>query len=105
MKMGEHSDEFRGRLSKDQRWKDKIWVIVDRLTKSTHFFSREEKRQYGFSVTLICEGNCEDLWGTDLDSVRQRYHICIIVLEGYASIFGYTTEHEYRILFSDRWTD
>ena len=39
MEMGENYYGLRGWVTKDSEGADSIWVIVDRLTKSTHFLA------------------------------------------------------------------
>ena len=80
-----------------------MWVIVDRLTKSTHFlavrmtFTLEEFRR-------IYSRDCSATWSTSVHSIGHKSQVYDTLLEELPKGHGDTVDDEHRFSSTDRWS-
>ena len=92
--------DFVEELPKTQNENDAIWVIVDRLSKVTHFLAIKKS----FSVerlAMILYRNCQIAWSTTVYCFRSRLQFYIPILEESASDLRYTVKIQYCISSSN----
>ena len=72
---------------------DTIWVVVDRLTKSSHFILVRVK----YTIEKLAEQyNCATTWGL-------RFIIYFPFLKSITTWLGYSTIYKYNISPSNSW--
>ena len=54
------------------RGHDAVWVIMDRLTKSAHFFGFEDDLQFGGIIHVLPMGDCPVTWSASLYNIKPR---------------------------------
>ena len=104
MKMGTHLNGLCDWLPRTVRKNDTIWVIVDWLTKSTHFLAirvnlplRQLAEQYVSEIGR--------LHGIPVSIVSDRDAVYLKVLEDSAGGFWHSTQLQYSIPPSIGWPD
>ena len=96
--------DFVTHLPRMPRRHDAVWVIVDRLMKSTHFLAV----RMTFTLEEFCRLYIRDivrLHGVPVSIVSDRdptFTVCFwkIFPKGH----GHTTDHEYNLTSTDRWS-
>ena len=83
---------------------DSIRVVVDRLTKSTHFIPVRVKYIAEKLAEQIYQLDCAITWSSCFYHIRSRFTIYFSPLEGITTWFGYSVRYEYGISPSDRWS-
>ena len=82
---------------------DSIWVIADRLTKSSHFISVRVK----YTTEKLAElyiSQIVRLHGVPISIISDRGSLFTSLLEGITTWSGYSVRYEYDISPSDRWS-
>ena len=85
---------------------DAVWVIVDRLTKSTHFLavrSSADDLYTGGILQVIHKIDCLVTWSTSVHSIGQGSHIHRTFLEEFLEGHGDTVDNEHYVSSIDRW--
>ena len=96
--------DFVTHLPRTQQKHDAVWVIVDRLTKSAHFLAVRItfalERFYRLYIREIVR-----LHGVPVSIVSDRDpRFTVALLEEFPKGYGHTTDYEYSVLPSDRWS-
>ena len=68
-----------------------IWVIVDRLTKSTHFLPIQEGCSVGKLSELFSVRDYRATRHTCIYSIRQRFSLYFAILERISECIGHQT--------------
>ena len=93
--------DFVTHLPRTQQGHDVVWVIVDRLTKSTHFLVM----RMTFTLERFCRLYIREivrLHGVPASIVSDRDHNAL--LEEFPKGYGHTADHEYSFPPTDRWS-
>ena len=96
MEIGSNHNGFCGRVTVDRKKHDSVWVVVDRLTKSTHFllvrtdysldkmtelYIREIVRLHGIPILIISDRDMRftlRFWGKLLEALGTRLNFSIV---------------------------
>ena len=81
---------------------DVVWVIVDRLMKSAHFLA--VRMTFSLVLPVVHSRDCPTTWGTSIHSIGQGPEVYGALLEEFPKGHGHTTNHEYNVPPSDRWS-
>ena len=86
-------------------WKhDAIWVIVDRLTKSAHFFDRTDDLQTGGILQVIYTGDSTVAWSSSLHIFKSGSSVYGSDLEEFPEGHGDIAFDEYHFSSSNGWS-
>ena len=83
---------------------DAVWVIVDRVMKSAHFFSHADDLHYGGILQIIRARDCPVTWSANLHSIISGSQVYDAFLEELPKGDGNVIDDECRFSSTDQWS-
>ena len=95
--------DFVTHLPLTSRRHNTVWVIVDQPTKSANFPSCADDLHIGGILPVVYPRDCSATCAC-IHSVGQRPEIYSVLLEEFPKGYRGTTDHEYNLPPTDRWS-